>query len=211
MNTINERIKLLRTDNKLTQKQFSERILVTQSYLSRIESGKEMPNDKLIKLIALEFNVSTEWLEKGTGTKTIDKNSYDYFERNYSKEFHESLIAEINEFKESLQKQNAGIVSLNIQGIIMEMKNFLEYNDFQSNASLIIVFEKIASVIMTLFDELKELNSQTEINTFNSLAWRCTSELIKSLNEIEQLYFNPGNYRYKYFEESTGEIIGENE
>lgn len=65
ISTLGERVKFIRKSNKLTQRQFADRILVTQSYLSRIENGKEMPNDKLTKLIALEFNFSIDWLKTG--------------------------------------------------------------------------------------------------------------------------------------------------
>ena len=62
MESIGSRIKLLREQNNLNQKQFAERIMVSQSYLSRMERGSETPNNKLIKLIALEFNVPTDWI-----------------------------------------------------------------------------------------------------------------------------------------------------
>lgn len=196
METINERIKLLRKDNNLTQKQFADRILVTQSYLSRIESGKETPNDKLIKLIALEFNVPTGWLEKGIGSTSIDKNSWDYFDRGYSRELQEGLQEEIAELIEFLRNQNDGTVSTNIQGIILEMKNFLDASSFESKALRIIVFEKITSIIMELFIQLRELTPQTSMETFNSLAWLCTSTLTDSLNDIKEVYFNINNIRY---------------
>ena len=67
MNNVGIRIKSLRENNNLSQKQFAERIMVSQSYLSRIERGIEVPNNKLIKLIALEFNVNTDWISKGKG------------------------------------------------------------------------------------------------------------------------------------------------
>ncbi len=59
---INERIKELRKKEGLTQKQFAERILVTQTYLSKIETGVEVPTDKFVKLVSLEFGASLEWL-----------------------------------------------------------------------------------------------------------------------------------------------------
>ena len=190
MDTINERIKLLRTDNNLTQKQFSERILVTQSYLSRIESGKEIPNEKLTKLIALEFNVSTEWLEKGIGTKTIDENSSDYFDRAYSNEHEEALKTTFNEFMEFLQRNNNTAINSNIHAIILEMKAFLIENCSMTNSHTIITFEEITAIILELFLQLKKIHPKMKKTDFNSLAWICTTTFTDSLSKIEELYFN---------------------
>lgn len=62
MNSIGDRIKELRKSEDLTQKEFAKRLLVSQSYLSGIENGNEIPTNKLIKLICLEFGVNENWL-----------------------------------------------------------------------------------------------------------------------------------------------------
>lgn len=67
MNDIGIRIKLLRKELELTQKDFANRILVTPSYLSRVENGTEILSDKVIKLIAYEFGVNEEWILSGIG------------------------------------------------------------------------------------------------------------------------------------------------
>ncbi len=67
MNDIGIRVKLLRKELDITQREFANRILVTPSYLSRVENGTEIPSDKVIKLVAYEFGVNEEWLLSGTG------------------------------------------------------------------------------------------------------------------------------------------------
>ncbi len=37
-----------------------------------------------------------------------------------------------------------------------------------------------------------------ERDTFNSLAWLCTSCIMEALNDIEELYFNSENLEYRY-------------
>lgn len=64
---IGSRIKNLRKAEGLTQKDFSKRLCISQSYLSGLENDSETPTDKLLKLIELEFNVSSEWLYNGIG------------------------------------------------------------------------------------------------------------------------------------------------
>lgn len=64
---INERVKFLRKELKLTQKDFGNKIAVAQSYLTNIENGVRPVTDKIIKLICLEFNVNEVWLRTGEG------------------------------------------------------------------------------------------------------------------------------------------------
>lgn len=191
METINERIKLLRIDNKLTQKQFADRILVTQSYLSRIENGKETPNDKLTKLIALEFNVATGWLEKGIGSKSIENNLFDYFERGHNKEQQEGLMNINKKFIEYLQIINNSSISVEIGGIMIEMEKFLKEIDLKNNKSRIILFQKISSIIIELFIQLNKIQPHMNKKDFDQLMWICTSVFHETLIEIEELYFNP--------------------
>lgn len=68
---MNERIKEIRTDHKLTQEEFAKRICIGKSALSRLESGVNNPGDQTIKLICSEFGVRREWLELGEKPKYI--------------------------------------------------------------------------------------------------------------------------------------------
>lgn len=64
---INNRIKMIRKELKLTQKEFGKQIAVAQTYLSDIEIGARPATDKIIKLICLTYNVSETWLRTGSG------------------------------------------------------------------------------------------------------------------------------------------------
>ncbi|MGN0599372.1 MAG: helix-turn-helix domain-containing protein [Oscillospiraceae bacterium] len=75
MNEVGFRIKSIRKNLNLTQKEFAKRILVTASYVSRIENGNELPTEKLLKLISLEFGNSLEWLLTGKGEMFSDERS----------------------------------------------------------------------------------------------------------------------------------------
>ncbi|MCM1193941.1 MAG: helix-turn-helix domain-containing protein [Butyrivibrio sp.] len=67
MDILGNRIKALRKAEGLTQKDFSKRLLISQSYLSGLENGNEVPANKFIKLICLEFGVREDWLVNGNG------------------------------------------------------------------------------------------------------------------------------------------------
>lgn len=56
MDTIGDKIRSIRKKAKLTQAEFGERLTVSESYISMVEAGKEIPSDMLIRLISLEFD-----------------------------------------------------------------------------------------------------------------------------------------------------------
>jgi transcriptional regulator with XRE-family HTH domain len=64
---MNERLKDLRTALGLSQREFSKRIYITQSFYGDIELGKKKLNDRIIQLISTQFNVNKDWITTGTG------------------------------------------------------------------------------------------------------------------------------------------------
>lgn len=89
---IGSRIKSLRKTEKLTQKEFSKRLCISQSYLSGLENGSEEPTNKLLKLIELEFNVSSDWLYNGIGEMY---SMYVDNDRGYLSEFSNKALLDI--------------------------------------------------------------------------------------------------------------------
>jgi transcriptional regulator with XRE-family HTH domain len=75
---LGDRIKKVRQDLGLTQTEFAQKLGVTQSYISALEKGKEIPSDTLLNLIASLSYVKEEWLKDGTGEKL--KNIEDIIE-----------------------------------------------------------------------------------------------------------------------------------
>ena len=63
---MNERIKILRTELNLSMEKFGNRIGLTRSAISKIESGSK-PSDQTVISICREFNVREEWLRNGSG------------------------------------------------------------------------------------------------------------------------------------------------
>ena len=73
---MNERIKKLRNNLNLTMKKFGENLGVSESAVSRMESGQYKITETLVKLIIKHFNVNEEWLKTGKGEMYItDKES----------------------------------------------------------------------------------------------------------------------------------------
>lgn len=64
---MNERIKSIRKNLDLTMEKFGERIGVTRTAISNIESGNRGVTDQMFKSICREFNVNEEYLRTGEG------------------------------------------------------------------------------------------------------------------------------------------------
>ena len=60
--SISEKIKELRTDLKMNQKNFSAAIGIRQSTLSSYENGVVTPSNEVLLTIAQKFHVSLDWL-----------------------------------------------------------------------------------------------------------------------------------------------------
>lgn len=61
-NILGNRIKILRLEANLTQEEFGKPYSLKKSTVSQYESGSSRPDDELKKRIALDYNVSLDWL-----------------------------------------------------------------------------------------------------------------------------------------------------
>jgi transcriptional regulator with XRE-family HTH domain len=64
-----ERIKEIRIDNKMSQKQFAEKIAVKQTTIASYENNINKPSNVIITLICETFFVCEKWLRHGNGDK----------------------------------------------------------------------------------------------------------------------------------------------
>lgn len=85
METIGDRIKMIRRVFKLNQIEFAKRLCVTNAYISALEKGDKRPSRSLAKLICIEFGINAYWLEKGEGsilvTEILDEKPTDVFSK----------------------------------------------------------------------------------------------------------------------------------
>ncbi|MGJ1366013.1 helix-turn-helix domain-containing protein [Sphingobacterium spiritivorum] len=82
---IGDRIRFIRTSNKLNQADFADRIGIKQSPLSQIEHGKILPSLETLNEIRRVFNISLDWLITGIeeGENSAFKGSNSEIETNY--------------------------------------------------------------------------------------------------------------------------------
>lgn len=64
---MNERLKELRKYLNLSQRVFAEKLGITDSGLSNLESGKRNLTEQMVISICREFNVNRAWLVDGIG------------------------------------------------------------------------------------------------------------------------------------------------
>lgn len=64
---MNERIRMIRKDLKLTQSEFGVEIGATRPMIASYESGAVIPDKSIRLLICQKFNVNEAWLETGEG------------------------------------------------------------------------------------------------------------------------------------------------
>lgn len=64
---MNERIKRIRKDKKMSQEEFGRAIGIGKTSVSKLESGENNPSDQTIILICREFDVDEDWLRTGKG------------------------------------------------------------------------------------------------------------------------------------------------
>lgn len=180
MNDLGFRIKSLRKQLNLTQKEFANKILVSPSYLSRVENGVEIPNQKLLRLIALEFNVPTEWLEKGVGNADIN-STLDYYERNDP-----GVTLQTAEMINNLSKE---VMKLNYQPI----SNMLYYpiellcNRINDDPTNVLILESVLDFFVDFLDITGNISSDTTIDKFKMLKSECIDSLYDKLKGIENI------------------------
>lgn len=106
MATVGDRIRLLRLEKNLTQKQFGQIIGVVKSTISQYENNKSIPDDDIKKKIAAYFSVSMDYLI-GLSDIRVSNTKEEKPVVNYDPEI-EKLILEIShlskESKQDLEK-----------------------------------------------------------------------------------------------------------
>lgn len=64
---MNERLKFIRKEQKLSQKAFAESLNLSENFVYMIEKSERVPSDRTIKDVCRLYNVNEEWLRSGVG------------------------------------------------------------------------------------------------------------------------------------------------
>lgn len=93
---VSQRIKEVRENKKLSQKEFADRIDMKRNSIAQIETGIRNPSDRTLKAICKEFGINYSWLKEGIGEMESEfKNSIlDDLVREYDLDDTDRLILE---------------------------------------------------------------------------------------------------------------------
>lgn len=184
---LGERIRKVRKDCSITQGKFAERMLVSASYISKIESGKELPSDIFLKLMSLEFDVSLDWLRTGEGTKKININQHDYFERNQTYNIY--VKKDILDFEETLDQMPNGIHA-SVSFMLGECTHILKSEYLTDSQKILItsIFADIFATITEMIDKFFSINKNDakELLRFESFFLETSREISEKINEIKE-------------------------
>lgn len=68
------RLKEIRKEKNLTQKQLAAILATSSGYISEIESGKKMPGGEFFLMLKRKLNININWLLTGEGDPYNDEN-----------------------------------------------------------------------------------------------------------------------------------------
>ena len=137
--SVGQAIKILRKSLKLNQSEFSERIGITQTAISKIELGESNPDLRTLKVISSEFNVNYNWLIG------IEPNMYD-LKQNEQNNF--APVADDAQFwRELAMSQQQILVNLTkSNGTLSESNKIIA----DSNSKSLDIVETISKKILSL-------------------------------------------------------------
>ena len=79
MDEIRYRLKLLRENLSLTQKELSQILMIKQASYSAIETGRRELTDRNISLLCNTFHVNPTWLREGIGEMFLNQSTKNSF------------------------------------------------------------------------------------------------------------------------------------
>ncbi len=189
MNCIGERIRAIRKDANLAQKEFGARLAITQSHISGIELGKFAPSDSLLRLICLEYGVNEGWLKNGIGDKTDP-----FYNGENENDIEDTFLIAIEGIKELLAtKSNVKRVyysSLLQTCIILLMNNGLEEDKYilylDELCGMFADFERIRSFLPTILRN--DNNDKSETKNATTTIEQYAKMLAESFYSVVKIY-----------------------
>lgn len=158
---IGERIRQVRIHNQLKQKEFAQRLFVTSSYISKVETGKEIPTKMFIRLVSYEYGVSYEWLLAGTGFVSVCE-SISTPEEAVEDQKVEQVIYDFQQTIYQLNEKDKKQILLLVQELTHILKN-TEGNFIEIISRFICSYSRFVDILnctdMTSFSDVKRLET----------------------------------------------------
>lgn len=169
METCGERIKALRKEAEKNQKDFSSAIGISQAHLSNIEKGKDNPSDKLLRIIASEYEVRFDWLKSGIGEKHEDSPLVDV----------RKALSQLREYLSECDELEYRILT----DYLIKLPHFLSHKGRSRSVEVELVLEQC-----TLLDTIFQFNAYLDVETCKIQNSSDIKEKIEELFEVKDIY-----------------------
>ncbi len=77
-NEIRLRIREVRKELKMTQREFGETAGIDRRYVAKVECGSQNPSFKFLRSISIKHKISLDWILYGVGEKYVAVNEENY-------------------------------------------------------------------------------------------------------------------------------------
>jgi transcriptional regulator with XRE-family HTH domain len=167
--SLGERIKSVRKECRLSQKEFGARINISDGHLSAIEKNKDKPSDRLIDLICINFGINEEWLRTGKGDKFIATPK----SRLMFNEFIQNADEYLRNKPDDVQKMIVSIfnscIELVDKVVAQDIRNGLKPDEYSSQtqkrlAVIRAMVDKIGQICLSDYLPVKELWENGELS-----------------------------------------------
>lgn len=186
---IGDRIKKVRKINQLNQSQFAHILGISQTHISKIESNKDIPSDKILRTIEIEFNINFEWLKYGTGLEEASTDSKERLLKN--------SLREVKMYLDNCTDIEFMTFSTALSSLLNIWKAIVEQQGTVSE-KIVIVSDMLTSMesgIKYLATETKKIkssgiNSKIDENFFVSDKYE--SKIMKDFDMLKNLFLGEG-------------------
>lgn len=179
------RIKQIRQANNLTQKEFAKRIYVSPSYVCKLESGKEEPTPKLVKLIALEFNVSTSYVLGYTEEPQNFRD--DFFGRDGVK--NGDFFSEVDNIIASIMETENISLKTDVGGVVQDIADIVKGYAKQGDEMYIaLVLHELSYFLFNWCEHIRNIEGDLTESNINAHFIKMLSESQYSILEIRDMY-----------------------
>lgn len=120
MSTLGDRIKQLRKDNKLTQKELGEKLNVGKSTISQYENNINTPDIEIIRKISKIFDVSVDYLLGDTNIRKNQPNSSSTNLNELFKEYTEEDLIKLSKIYKVYKDMNLDKLDDDVLKVIFE-------------------------------------------------------------------------------------------
>ena len=190
--TLGERIKLIRKKHQISQIDFAHVLGVSQTHISKIETGKDNPSSKLLYYISDQFNVNVEWIKSGIGEMCTDDSGLTMAEITLS---FNKLLERSGEFEEITLLTALEQLSETFQ-IIMKLPTTLSPYDYLSFSNYIESLYKLLVHLNVLTSEiLSSENIGKKIDEIFEVTDLYSAKANEALESMKNLFLEAGEER----------------